>query len=171
MADAARRFLSSGLTGPWKKALSTLCILNASPGARVGQAWLKVRAMNGSSNSSLLSCVTSISFVPPKSVFTMTVWEGGVSRGRGIDTGKLGFDVELVGWSEMFKCSGRIPGAKRTTTFPIACRFLSKVRINFSVLHSALTSTFSHGWGAASPRRCKTRSRISCTIKFKLWIG
>ena len=47
MRSCKRLFFSSPLTGAWKNVLRTECIRFASPGARVGYAWEKVRAMKG----------------------------------------------------------------------------------------------------------------------------
>ena len=88
-----RFFFSSPLTGPWKKEPRTEYILVWSPGARVGQAWLKVEAMNG------------------RDVFE--------SPGSGIATGILGFAVAEVGSGGRARKSGRMPGINSATTFCI----------------------------------------------------
>lgn len=85
-------FFSSPLTGPWKKALKTECILVGSPGAFVGHAWLKVFAMKGRS-----------------------LGDSGV--GSGIERGRLGFDVADVGKGGSERRDGVMPGIRRATTF------------------------------------------------------
>jgi hypothetical protein len=91
-------FFSSPLTGPWKNALKTECILVGSPGAFVGHAWLNVAAMKGMS-------------------------QGDSGVGRGIERGRLGFDVADVGRGGNERRGGVMPGIKRATTFLIEREF------------------------------------------------
>lgn len=86
-----RLFFSSLLRGPWKNAPRTEYMRVWSPGARVGQAWLNVEAINGNS-----------------------VCE---SFGSGIAQGIFGLAVAEVGGGGKERKSESIPGINSATTF------------------------------------------------------
>ena len=96
-----RLFFSSPLTGPWKNVPRTEYILYWSPGARVGQAWLNVEAMNG---SGVLD-----------------------TFGSGIAIGMCGLAVAEVGGGGRARKSGRMPGIKSVTTFCMNGAFWTSV--------------------------------------------
>lgn len=131
------RFLSSPVTGTWKNADRAENIFVASPGARVGHAWLNFDAIKGSR-------------VP-----------GG--EGNGISTGTLGLfiaDVEIEG-NEID--SPIMPTVRMTTTFWIDRGFYVR-SFNIGQVQErmrVLTSTLTQLGGGASATRCRTRSRIS----------
>ncbi len=110
IAKARRRF-SSALTGPWKNALKMECILFASPGARVGHAWLNFAEMNGRVGDS--------DGWPGLSDFDF----GCDCGGRGMAIGRFGFAVADVGRGGRARTSGVIPGMKSVTTLAIARGF------------------------------------------------
>ena len=123
-----RLLFSSPLTGVWKKVLRTECMRVASPGARVGQAWEKVRAMNGT---------------PPYSAAASSEWGstdegrsedsdgvgGGGSDGRGMGIGRLGFFVAEVGGGGRERTVDVKPGTRRTTSFCMLCVFCTLIQL------------------------------------------
>ena len=128
MRSCKRLFFSSPLTGAWKNVLSTECIRFASPGARVGHACEKVRAMKG---------------IPPYNAAASSergsTEEGRsgnrdgedvtVSGGRGMAMGRLGFSVAEVGRGGRESTVDVSPGTRRTTSFWMFCGFCETVRV------------------------------------------
>ena len=88
----------------------------ASPGARVGNAWEKVRVMNGMPLESAAASSNCGSMDAGKSGGEDGLGGGG-SGGRGMEMGTLRFsmaDVGMGGWESM---ADAIPGTRRTTSF------------------------------------------------------